>query len=296
MIYDSIGSYFFSLYKDEYDDIVEKYESDQDGWEDDAAAVLSSIMNKAAENVSVDNIDLILDGEEGANVRCFNIKNLCHKYKSIDESVFFTQPEDFVLTPSKDTKYIIKYSNGLSARFDEGIVIMIDMIVIDGDHAYHFDDCTFWLEGDKSSIMPFYISISENRWKGLTAKEAGEKIFDKYYSDEARFAHEMYGEVWDMLCPDGYDDCPDEAPPEPPTWDKIIASGDFALATSENGLDLSAESSEAYGDDLLSDLYLDDKGTAYMIHDPDDKSPFFIRYVSLDGKIGEYHTEDNHWF
>lgn len=292
----SIFSYFVSLYENESDDIIGKYESGQEGWEDDAAAVLSSIMNKAAENVSVDNIDLILDGEEGSDVKCFNIKKLCHKYKSIDESEFFSQPEKFVLTPSEDTKYIINYSDGLSARFDEGVIFTIDMIVIDGDHAYHFDDCVLWLEGDKSSVMPFYVSISENRWEGLSAKEAGEKIYDEYYSHEALTAADLYVEAWDVLCPEGWDDCPDEEPPKPPTWDEITAGGDFALAASENGLDISAESSEARGDDLLCELYLDDEGTAYMIHDPDDESPFFIRYVTPDGKIAEYHNEDRHWW
>lgn len=290
----SIFSYFVSLYENEYDDIVKKYESDQEGGEDEAAAVLGSIMNNAAENVSVDNIDLILDGEEGSDVECFNIKKLCHKYKSIDESEFFSQPEKFVLTPSEDTKYIINYSDGLSARFDEGVIFTIDMIVIEGDHACHFDDCTFWLEGDKSSVMPFYVSISENRWEGLSAKEAGEKIYDEYYSHEALTAADLYVEAWDVLCPEGWDDCPDEEPPKPPTWDNIIARGVFALAASENGFDLSTKDPEALGDHHLR--YAIEEGTVYLIHEPDDQSPFFIRYVTPDGKTGEYHYEDRHWW
>jgi hypothetical protein len=241
---------------------------------------------------SWDNADYIYDEYF---LSCFN--RLKYKYRSIDENEFFSQPEKFVLTPSEDTVYIIKYSpNGYCNRNEAGIYTNIDVIVINGDYACHFDDCAALLTSAENYVVPFSVAVTENRWKGLNAKEAGEKIFDEYYSDEARFAHEMYGEVWDMLCPDGYDDCPDEDPPEQPTWDEIIASGDFALAASENGLDISAESSEAYGDDLLCDLWLEDEGTAYMIHDPDDKSPFFIRYVSPDGKIGEYHAEDNHWF
>ena len=292
-IYDGIVFYCHDLLGKELGDLLDKYEDcNWVGKEpypyDKMISELTELLNKGADMVSVDNADIIFDKPSES---CFN--HLFRKYKSIDESEFFSDPEKFVITPSEDTRFIIKYGNISSARFDEGVATDIDVIVLDGEYAYHFDDCRMWLTGSESNVTPFYVAVTENRWKGLTAKEAGEKIYDEYYSDEANIASELFYYADQFIYPDQSSCDPSF---KPPTWDELIASGDFALAASEKGFDLSKDTPEAYGDLDLTMCYGIDKGTVYLIHEPDDDQLFYIRYVSPDGKVGEYHREDNHWF
>ena len=102
---------------------------------------------------SWDNADYIYDEYF---LSCFN--RLKYKYRSIDENEFFAQPEKFVLTPSEDTVYIIKYGNGISQREEEGVYTNIDVIVINGDYAFHFDNCGAFLTGGESfeSLLPVF--------------------------------------------------------------------------------------------------------------------------------------------
>ena len=82
--------------------------------------------------------------------------------------------------------------------------------------------------------------------------------------------------------------------PQPPTWDELTASGDFALAASENGLDLAKDTPEAVGDKELKECSGIEEGTVYLL--PGDGELFYVRYVSPDGKAAEFHNEDNHWY
>lgn len=263
---------------------------------DEKRAEIDRLLKKAAENKSADNADFLFDADsndELESMSCFN--KLCHKYKNIDDSEFFSQPEKFVLTPSENTKYIIKYSCASSRLKDEGVYISIDVVVLDGEYSYHFDQCNMLLSRDESCVMPFYVAVSENRWKGLAVNEAGKKIYDEYYSEEAKTAAALDNDAWEVIIPDaGYDS--DFPAPEPPTWDELTASGVFALAASENGLDLSKDEPEAEGDKYLKEYSGIEEGTVYLIHESNGTSLFYIRYVSPDGKTGEYHNEDNGWF
>ena len=294
--YDGASWYMWDLLGNEWDDTFHDYEFLPENvpppYDDDYIYTnCERLIRKAADMASWDNADYIYDEYF---LSCFN--RLKYKYRSIDENEFFAQPEKFVLTPSEDTVYIIKYGNGISQREEEGVYTNIDVIVINGDYAFHFDNCGAFLTSGESFVTPFYVAVTENRWKGLTAKEAGEKIFDEYYSDEAKIAEELSYEAWLEIIPDaGYDS--GYPAPEPPSWDELMAAGTFPLTASEKGLDLSTkEKPEAGGDYSLTTCYGIENGTVYMIRDPDDKNLFYIRYVSPEGKIGEYHTEDNHWF
>ncbi|MCR5121966.1 MAG: hypothetical protein K6B74_06055 [Ruminococcus sp.] len=58
----------------------------------------------------------------------------------------------------------------------------------------------------------------------------------------------------------------------------------------------SKDEPEAAGDKYLKEYSGIEEGTVYLIHESNGTCLFYIRYVSPDGKTGEYHNEDNGWF